>query len=148
MILDSLKNTAAAEKLHPLFKQAFDYIKANDLSQVAPGKIELDGANLFISVAEITGKTQEAAKMETHNKYIDIQIPIVGVETMGWLAGENCKNPIDGYNAEKDITFFTDKPSTYVQVQPGEFAIFFPEDGHAPAIGEGFIKKLIVKVLV
>lgn len=148
MILDSLKNTAAAEKLHPLFKQAFDYIKANDLSQVAPGKIELDGANLFISVAEITGKTQDAAKMETHNKYIDIQIPIVGVETMGWLAGENCKNPIDAYNAEKDITFFTDKPSTYVQVQPGEFAIFFPEDGHAPAIGKGFIKKLIVKVLV
>ncbi len=148
MILDSLKNTAAVEKIHPLFKQAFDYIKANDLSKVAPGKIELDGANLFISVAEITGKTQEAARIETHNKYIDIQIPVVGVETMGWLAGEYCKNTTDGYNAEKDITFFTDKPSTYVKVQPGEFIVFFPEDGHAPAIGEGFIKKLIVKVLV
>lgn len=148
MILGSLKNTAAVENLHPRFKQAFDYIKANDLTKAAPGKIELDGNNLFISVAEITGKSKEAAKMETHNKYIDIQIPVVGIETMGWLAGDNCQNSAEGYNADKDITFFSEQPSTYIQVRPGEFAIFFPEDGHAPAIGEGFIKKLIVKVLV
>lgn len=148
MVLGSLKNTEAAERLHPLFKQAFDYIKANDLTKAEPGKIELDGKNLFIAVAEITGKTPEAARMETHNQYIDIQIPVVGVETMGWLAGEKCVTVTDAYNADKDITFFADAPSNYIKVQPGEFAIFFPEDGHAPAIGEGFIKKLIVKVRV
>lgn len=148
MVLGSLKNTEAAEKLHPMFKQAFDYIKANDLSKAEPGKIELDGKNLFISVQEITGKTKEVAKMETHNKYIDIQVPVVGVETMGWLAAENCVNSPEGYNETKDITFFTDAPSTYVDVEPGNFVIFFPEDGHAPAIGNGAIKKLVVKVLV
>ncbi|MDP4268915.1 MAG: YhcH/YjgK/YiaL family protein [Bacteroidota bacterium] len=148
MVLGSLKNTEAAEKLHPLFKQAFDYIKANDLAKAEPGKIELDGKNLFISVQEITGKTKEVAKMETHNKYIDIQIPVIGVETMGWLAGDKCVNSPEGYNETKDITFFTDAPATYVDVHPGEFVIFFPEDGHAPAIGNGAIKKLVVKVLV
>jgi len=148
MVLGSLKNTEAAEKLHPMFKQAFDYIKANDLSKAEPGKIELDGKNLFISVQEITGKTKEVAKMETHNKYIDIQVPVVGVETMGWLAAENCVNSPEGYNETKDITFFTDAPSTYVDVEPGNFVIFFTEDGHAPAIGNGAIKKLVVKVMV
>jgi YhcH/YjgK/YiaL family protein len=147
MILDSLTNTEAAEKLHPLFKKAFDYIKTNDFKAMAPCKIELDGEKLFLMVAEITGKTKEEAKMETHKKYIDIQIPIVGVETMGWLAGNQCNNAVDAYNPQKDITFFTDKPSTYIKVNNGEFTIFFPEDGHAPAIGEGYIKKVIVKVL-
>jgi beta-galactosidase beta subunit len=35
-----------------------------------------------------------------------------------------------------------------VNVQPGEFVIFSPEDGHAPLIGEGATKKIILKVAV
>ena len=31
-------------------------------------------------------------------------------------------------------------------MQPGEFAIVYPEDPHAPVIGEGKIRKLIGKV--
>ncbi|MGL5787477.1 MAG: YhcH/YjgK/YiaL family protein [Bacteroidales bacterium] len=146
MILDSLQNSAAVENLHPSFKKAFDYLKATDFSSMPAGKVELDGDKLFISVAEIVGKTPEQAKMETHNKYIDIQVPLTKTETMGWAALEDCKNESAPYNETKDVTFFTDKPSTYAAVKPGQFAIFFPEDGHAPGIGEGEMRKVIVKV--
>jgi beta-galactosidase beta subunit len=33
-----------------------------------------------------------------------------------------------------------------LKVQLGEFAIFFPEDGHQPGIGEGTFRKIIVKI--
>lgn len=148
MILDSLKNTASLSALHPLFAKAFDYILTHDLNSVEPGKIVLDGDKLFISVMEIEGKTPENAKMETHQKYIDIQVVLSGEECMGWTAVENCIHPVEEYNAEKDIQFFTDKPTTYTTVHPGEFAVFFPADGHAPAIGNGPIKKAVVKVMV
>ena len=146
MILNSLKDSAAIESLHPLFKQAFDYLKATDFSQVPAGKIVLDGDNLYVSVAEPVGKTPEAARMETHDKYIDIQMPLTAVETMGWKATCDLKEVTAPYNPDKDITFFADKPTTYIQVQPGEFAIFYPEDGHAPGIAEGNFRKVIVKV--
>jgi YhcH/YjgK/YiaL family protein len=148
MILDSLKNASASEKLHPLFKQAFDYILANDLSKIEPGKIILDGDKLYISVMEIDGKTPEIAKMEAHKKYIDIQVVLAGQESMGWTAIEHCTHEMDAYNPEKDIIFYTNKPTTYITVNPGQFAVFYPEDGHAPAIGKGKIKKAVVKVLV
>ena len=48
MILDSLENSIHYESLNPYFKQAFDYIKNTDWSQVKPGKIELDGKNCYI----------------------------------------------------------------------------------------------------
>ena len=38
MILNSLKDSASIESLHPLFKKAFDYIKATDFSKVPAGK--------------------------------------------------------------------------------------------------------------
>ena len=129
-------------------KKAFDYIKATDFSKVPAGKIVLDGDKLYISVAEPTGKTKEAARMETHDKYIDIQMPLTAVETMGWKATNELKEPTAPYNPEKDITFFAYKPTTYIDVQPGEFAIFFPEDGHAPGIAEGNFRKVIVKVKI
>ena len=44
------------------------------------------------------------------------------------------------------VIFYSDKPDTYFQFKAGQFAIFYPEDVHAPMIGEGPIKKLVVKV--
>lgn len=148
MILDSLKNAASVLKLNPLFKQAFDFIQKNDLSKMELGKTIIDGDKLFVSVMEIDGKMLEAAKMESHVKYIDIQVVISGVETMGWAAIEHCTDALEPFNTEKDLQFFTTKPSTLITVNPGEFAIFFPEDGHAPGIGNGPIKKAVFKVLV
>lgn len=148
MVLDSLENSAKYEGLHPRFKAAFDYIKKTDFSKLEPGKIYLDEKNLFINFAEGNGKTKEVAKMETHKDYIDIQIPFTSVEIMGYIPTKDLKDPMDAYNAEKDITFFKDKASTFVTVRPGQFAIFFPEDGHQPGIGEGPFRKIIVKVKV
>ncbi|MBP1640058.1 MAG: hypothetical protein H6Q17_1641 [Bacteroidetes bacterium] len=148
MIVASLADSAQYDALHPLFRQAFEYVKQNDLTEAPAGKIVLDGDKLFISVADITGKTPEAARLETHAQYIDIQIPLTAPETMGFLPASDCQNSPEGYNDAKDITFFTDKPSAYVKVEPGQFVIFFPHDGHAPCIGEGAIRKLVIKVRV
>ncbi|MGL5637427.1 MAG: YhcH/YjgK/YiaL family protein [Bacteroidales bacterium] len=148
MIIDSLKNSGAIESLHPLFKKAFDYIKSTDFTHIPAGKIELDGDNLFIFVAEINGKQPEEAKMETHIKYLDIQVPLASEETFGWTSLDLCTDCTEAYSAENDIAFFGNKPTTYVTVVPGQFAIFFPEDGHAPGIGNGALRKLIVKVKV
>lgn len=148
MILDSLKNGQKYASVHPRFKKAFDYLQSVDLAALPTGKIELEGADLVVNVVDITGKTEAAAKMETHNNFIDIQIPVGSVETMGWIAGGNMKEVTDAYNADKDVTFYADKATVFVDVQPYEFVIFFPEDGHQPGISEGTYRKIIVKVRV
>ena len=148
MILDSLKNAGLYESIHPRFKKAFDFLRNTDLVTLPLGKIELDGSDLFVNVVEITGKTVDAARFETHNCYIDIQVPVTASETMGWIAGHKLKDITSPYDATKDITFFGDKTSNLIQVQPLEFAVFFPEDGHQPGISDDQHKKIIVKVLV
>lgn len=147
MILDTLENAGLFESIHPRFKQAFDFLLNTDLVELPLGKIELDGSNLFINVVEISGKTADVARMESHNNYIDIQVPVGAVETMGWIAGNKLQQVTDPYNADKDITFFADKATNFIVVHPFEFAVFFPTDGHQPGIAEGVFKKIIVKVL-
>jgi len=148
MILDTLKNGSKYNAIHPRIKKAFDYLNANDLEQLPLGKIELEGTELFINVVDLKGKTEEEAKMETHEKYIDIQIPIEAPEIMGWKAKEKLEILSSPYNPEKDIAFYADKANNLIKVEPFEFVIFFPEDGHQPGIAVGTHKKLIVKIRI
>lgn len=52
------------------------------------------------------------------------------------------------YEKENDCVLFSDIPEVFFTLKPGQFAVVFPEDAHAPAIGEGIIKKAIVKIKV
>lgn len=147
MVLDSLENSARYESMNPYFKQAFDYVKSTDWSKVEPGKTLLDGKNCYINYIDQTGKTVEVAKFETHNDYLDIQIPLDGEELMGYMPVEELKQPDAPYNPEKDITKYSDKGDCLIKVKPMHFAIFWPWDGHQPCIGEGKQwHKLVVKI--
>lgn len=149
MIVDSLKNASKYFSVHPLFEKAFEYIQQTDLANAADGKADIsEGLKSIISKAP--GKTREAslAKFECHDKHIDIQLCINGIETIGWKPREKCVTPNGDYNAEKDVRFFSDAPDTFFELTNQQFAIFFPEDVHAPMIGEGEIKKLVIKVKI
>lgn len=146
MIIDSLKNTEQYEKLHPLFKQAFDYLKSVDFAKAETGKTELQGKDLFVMVSDSALKESENAKPEVHNDYIDIQLPVSLPETFGWISRLEMKKEAAPFDKDKDIQFFDEKPTSYIAVNPGDFVIFYPQDGHAPCIGKGTVRKVVVKV--
>ena len=145
MIIDTLKNASKYFSAHPLFAKAFEFINQTDLANAADGKSDItEGLKAIFSNSP--GKTKEASCSKFEN--IDIQLCINGIETIGWKPREKCVTPNGDYNAEKDVQLYHDAPDTFFQLTDGQFAIFFPEDVHAPMIGEGTIKKLVIKVKI
>jgi YhcH/YjgK/YiaL family protein len=148
MILSALSQSSRYAALHPLFQRAFDYIRDTDLYALAPGRYPIVGEDLFAIVELVPGKTKEAARLEAHRKYIDIQLVLEGDETMGWKPLADCFNPVSEHSEDKDIRFFHDAPASWVPVPTDHFCIFFPEDAHAPLVGSGMVRKVIFKVAV
>jgi len=148
MIFSTLSQSDRYAALHPLFSRAFDYIRNNDLFSLAPGRYPIVGDDLFAIVEHVPGRTREAARLECHRKYIDIQMVLDGIDEMGWKPLADCHNPVSDYSAEKDIQFFHDAPASWIATPPDHFCIFFPEDGHAPLASNGSIRKVIFKVAV
>lgn len=146
MIIDTLDNLAKYVAINPLFKDVVEFIENDDLERMEPGKYEIKGKDLYLNIAVAKGKAPDEAVIETHRNMIDIQIPLDGPETYGYTPLSDL--PEAQYNAEKDITKYGDtKAQTYVTVIPGQFAIFFPQDGHAPCITDvPELKKAIFKV--
>ena len=148
MIIDKIENLKNYAQVNPLFPKVVEFIEQHDLNALEPGKYEIEGKDLFVNIQMAKGRTPEAAVIETHNKMIDIQIPLSDAETFGYTQRDLL--PDAAYNAEKDITKIPDLAAdSYVTCMPGMMVIFFPQDGHAPCIaGVPEIKKAIFKVSV
>lgn len=149
MIIDNLTNLTKYVALNRSFQTVIDYLKANDLKSMEPGHYPIDGDNIFVNIQEGFGKTKDEAKVECHHEMIDIQIPLTEVETYGYI--DITHRDVKGFDAVNDIGFLPDlTPLCYPVCQVGMFAIFFPQDGHAPMIGNTArkIKKAIFKVKI
>ena len=148
MIVDTIANASKYFSVHPLFEKAFAFINQTDLANTADGKSDIaEGLKAIFSNKPGVIAEASVAKFECHNNNIDIQLCIKGVETIGWKPREKCVVENGGYNPDKDVQLYNEQPDMYFQLTDGQFAIFFPEDVHAPMIGDGSdIKKLVIKV--
>ena len=146
MIIDKIENLKNYAAVNPLFPKVVEFLQQNDLATMEPGKYEIQGKDLFVNITIAKGKTPDEAVIETHNRMIDIQIPVTAAETFGYTQRDQL--PDATYNDEKDITKIPGLAAdSYVTCQPGMMAIFFPQDGHAPCIaGVPELKKAIFKV--
>ena len=149
MIADKLQNCELYYGSHKNFKAAFDFLKKAVSENLAPGKYELDGKDLYANIMEYD--TKLVSKAEAHKNYIDIQFIVSGVEVMDFCDISKA-TPNTEYNAEKDVMFYTDCPkSGTCVIEAGEYAIFFPHDVHKPGMCFGnpaAVKKIVVKVKV
>ena len=148
MIYSTLTESKHIESLHPKFKQLFDYVKEHDLLRQETGRITLDGDNLFINNVNPQMVSADEQVLEVHQRYLDVHIPLDKPETIGIKPLGICTDLKSEFNSEDDYALYSDKPTNYVTLQPGEFLIVYPHDAHAPIIGEGKIRKLIAKVLI
>jgi len=148
MIHDCLENAEAYVDLNPHFMAAFKFLRRNDIAELAEGRHEVDGDDVYAVVAKDIGRKPGEASIETHDSYIDIQFVLTGVDNIGWKARKDLNHEIDASDPRSDVAFYEDKPTSWTQVRPGEFGIYFPEDGHLPMISDEHLHKVIVKVAV
>ncbi|EDS77756.1 YhcH/YjgK/YiaL family protein [Clostridium massiliodielmoense] len=150
MIIDNFKNAETYCGINKNLDLALRFLKNMDTSNLVLGKKEIPNSDSFYIYQEYTSKPLEDGKWEGHKKYIDIQYILGGCEKMGYCPIENL-TPLKPYNPDTDFISLTGASDNFFNVSEGNFAIFFPQDGHMPglAINEiAPIKKLVFKVPV
>lgn len=148
MILCPISRFHRYRQLHPAFPAVEAFLAGEGSQPLPEGRRDLLGDELYVSSSP-RARTRPAleASLEAHRTYIDVQVVLEGTETMGWSPLETCRDEARPYDPAKDIVFFRDAPASQFQVPAGHLVVFFPEDAHAPLIGNGeTIHKLVLKV--
>ena len=149
MILDQIENSALYSGMSENLKKGFDFLKNSDLANLAPGKYEIDGQEVFALVSEYQSKEHQDCRLEAHHTYTDIQYIVSGKEFIGFATLNN-QEVLTPFNPEKDIVFYTGE-ATPLFLEAGMFAVFFPQDVHRPCMqidGPENVKKVVVKLKV
>jgi YhcH/YjgK/YiaL family protein len=155
MILDRLLTSDRYTTLHPAFARAFAYLRDANWARLTTAAREakrhstrhpIDGDRMYVSIDCVEGRGREGARLEAHRRYIDIQFTIDGHEEIGWKPLVDCAVTSVVYDDAKDVMFFSDRPDSWLSLPAGHFAIFFPDDAHAPLAGRGYLTKAIVKI--
>jgi len=147
MILDNIENAELYYCINPGFKKAFEFLKQENVRDLE-GTVEIDGDRVYAIIVRAEGRGHEGAEIELHKKYIDIQFGIAGINEFGWKPASECVTVTKPFDEADDYGFYGEEPDVWVLVRPGQFAIFFPEDGHTPKGGTGTLHKIVVKVAV
>ncbi len=151
MIADSIKNHSFYP-FGPAWKAAFEFLKTLT-PETKPGKRLIQDDRLFAGVDCYETKSRAAAKLETHRKYVDIQVLLSGEEVIEIFPKQEL-TVSEPYNPEKDAEFYRAPENAPVKItlRPGQFLVFFPEDAHMPCLMTSntpqAVKKVVIKVAV
>lgn len=144
MIYDTLENLPKYRGMNKNLDMAIEFLMCTDLASLPNGRNEVDGDNVFVNVMDAKYRAPEDALFEAHRCYADVQISLTGDERLGWLPIDRLPAFPDG----EDNPLFEGhyEPELVVAMRKGVFCILFPQDGHAPGLGQGEGHKLVAKV--
>jgi YhcH/YjgK/YiaL family protein len=149
MIFDHLANFKNYSSLFLHFREIAEFLAIKNIRFLNIGKHELADHGAFALVSEYFTKPETEHFIECHQKYVDIQIVVSGIEAISFCNKSNCKEL--PYNSEKDFQKLEGKLN-FVTMEPGMFAVFFPADGHMPGLHFNNtpqkVKKIVIKVPV
>lgn len=135
------------------------------------GFYEIEGDEIFARVMSYDGKERSECEIEAHDKYVDIQFTLCGIEGIDIFKREELKEKTE-YNEQNDIVFFHDEFSgsdgtacgsetdtanpgsgyPYINISnlTGFFSMIFPDEAHRPQIcvneQNRHIKKGVIKI--
>jgi len=149
MIIDTLKNIDFYKSINEDIYKGLLFIKNAD-PEIELGVYPISSTAKAV-VMEYETKIENDFGYEAHKHVIDVQYCIKNTERIPWSNLQRL-TPNTEYNVEKDFTFFDMiEPQGEVIIGNDIFAVFYPEDGHAPVYSNGepgYIKKIVIKVQV
>lgn len=151
MYFDTLKT--ADYRLYPkAIGKALDWLKAQNFETLPAGRHEL-GGQMYAQVIDADTQLNDQVLPERHRNYIDVQYVYRGTEMMGVAIETGNYELAKEYDPNRDILYYQKvENESLIEVQAGQFAVFFPNDVHRPAIAKNNqperTRKIVVKVPV
>lgn len=148
VLYGTLKHLGSYQGIHPGVMRGLELLRDTDFAKLEDGRYEVDGDDLFFFIQSYGSKPANDTP-EAHRRYVDIQYLISGRERMGVAPLEDMEAVVEA-RPEGDIWLHRG-PTDEILVTGDRFAVFWPEDAHAPGIavdGPEPCRKCVVKVRV
>ena len=151
MIFTSLADAAHNDVTSARMAKALEFLARPDLAELAPGRHEIMGDEVFANVQELTTVRPGEKNYEAHRRYADVHYVISGEELLGVAPVRECE-PVGEFSEADDFGLYVPGDrEAWATLRPGDLVVTPPCDAHKPGCCPGEpapLKKVCVKVLV
>jgi biofilm protein TabA len=131
-------------------QKGLEFIKNSDFTKMAEGRYEIDGDNIYATVADYDTEPKNQRRPEAHRKYLDIQYLAAGEEYIGCSFLSEQNELLEDYDEARDLVFYKNAvDEADILLNPGVYAILLPSDVHRPGCAvkaPGKVRKVVVKI--
>ncbi|MBR3972434.1 MAG: YhcH/YjgK/YiaL family protein [Oscillospiraceae bacterium] len=149
MIYTKRKNLERYLGLSESLDTAIRHLMSADLTQLAKGRNEVDGDQVFINRFDYQTMPQEKAIWEGHEKYGDIHVLLSGHEKIGVTHVSGLK--VTARKPEEDFVGYDGPVEIWCPMTTEDILIVYPEDIHMVKVIDGestLVEKACVKFKV
>ena len=158
MIVDTISNAKQYGGIHPGIDRVLEKMSGYTPENFTPGRVVLDGMNLYMNLEEFETHSRDSSKAEAHKNYIDVMYIVEGAETIYVKSVDKLQKVCREYDSDRDILQADlDEDAIAVRMEASSFIVLFPQDSHGPgchglasgcAEVSGKIKKIVGKVRI
>jgi YhcH/YjgK/YiaL family protein len=134
----------------PWLQKGLVFLETADFTQLPDGRHEVEGEDLYVMISTYIPQAKQLKKIESHEKYIDIQYVISGEEIMGYSNFSPATQVAENKLAECDAIFYRQAfHESDILVFAGMYVVFFPWDIHRPSCSSSpgvQVRKAVVKL--
>lgn len=151
MIYGCIKNIdAEKQQFSTRLQKGLEFIKNSDFSKMAEGRYEIEGNNIYATVADYDTEPKGHRRPEAHRKYIDIQYLAAGEEYIGCSFLSDKNELLEDYNEARDLVFYKNAiGEADILLNPSVYTILLPSDIHRPGCAvkaPDKVRKVVVKI--
>jgi YhcH/YjgK/YiaL family protein len=143
--------STTTDQLGLVFPQVAAFLSSHDLAALENGRHEV-ADDTYVNVMAYETRERAAARYEAHVDYIDIQMVVSGRELCE--STDVSRATLDTpYDPAGDAALYAnDVAGDVVELRPGAWAAYYPQDAHMPSLQAGGaaepVKKVVFKVPV
>ena len=151
MIVGRLADVARQKSILPAaIVRALELLQTLDLANLTPGRVEIDGDQLFYTVEDVRLRTLEESRPEAHACYADIQMPLSAGERYGFSLPQAGLVALDDQLEARDLAFYPPPANeSFIDLYPGDYVVFLPGELHRSALvisEKKTLRKVVVKI--
>lgn len=150
MIYGALEDLARYRGFCRSLDVLIDWLAENDPAELECGSHPILGDKVYANVMAPTTRPESGAHYETHRRYHDLQIDLVGRE--GFKVAQGATTEVEPFNEQDDFEFVDAEGGIFGDLDEGRFALFVIGEPHMPTLefpGDGAqpIKKICFKLI-
>lgn len=136
-----------SEEVKSRVDHAVSYLKNLTVSEADVGAKIIVDEDFYYTVQSYISRPESECKLESHRKYVDVQIMVRGEEIMD-LVDVSRLTIKKTYNPDKDVMFWnTPQRMARTTLKAGDCIVLYPENAHRGAMAESDKYQRVLKIV-